>query len=151
MTPDHIHQEEIILTTTQIYTFPKGLPGFDQLKKFTLKEHNEVFSLLSAVDQPEVTFITVNPFDFHANYEFVLPDDVIQDIEVSDREQVEVRCIVTWHSERSKSTVNLLAPLIFNINNLKGKQIVLQNTPYNTKHFLWAENEKMKTDEGGDS
>jgi flagellar assembly factor FliW len=150
MTSDHVQQqEEFVQTTTPIYTFPKGMPGFDQLRQFTLKEHNEVFSLLSAVDQPEITFITVNPFDFNPEYEFALTEDTIQDIEVSDGEQVAVRCIVTWHSDRYKSTVNLLAPLIFNTINLKGKQIVLQNTAYTTKHFLWDKD--MQTNEGGDS
>ncbi|MEJ9165040.1 flagellar assembly protein FliW, partial [Paenibacillus graminis] len=110
---------------------------------------NDIFSLLSAVDQPEVTFITVNPFDFVPDYEFVLPQDTIQELGMKEKEQVSVRCIVTWHSDRLKVSVNLLAPLIFNTVDRKGKQIVLQNTTYTTKHPLWTD--FPKTDEGGDS
>ncbi|AIQ71342.1 flagellar assembly protein FliW [Paenibacillus graminis] len=149
MTADHVHQEKANLTIAPIYSFPKGLPGFDQLKEFLLQEHNEVFSLLSAVDQPEISFITVNPFDFIPDYEFSLPDDTMLDIEVNNREQVAVRCIVTWHSEREKITINLLAPLIFNVESFKAKQIVLQNTIYTTKHPLWSSSEAVE--EGGDS
>lgn len=149
MTSDHVHQEKVNSTIAPIYSFPKGLPGFDQLKEFLLEEHNEVFSLLSAVDQPEISFITVNPFDFIPDYEFSLPDDTMLDIEVNNRGQVAVRCIVTWHSEREKITINLLAPLIFNVESFKAKQIVLQNTIYTTKHPLWSSSDAV--DEGGDS
>ncbi|MNI40748.1 Flagellar assembly factor FliW [compost metagenome] len=68
---------------------------------------------------------------------------------MKEKEQVSVRCIVTWHSDRLKVSVNLLAPLIFNTVDRKGKQIVLQNTTYTTKHPLWTDS--PKTDEGGDS
>lgn len=148
MTSKYAHQESGIEMREAIYSFPKGLPGFEQLKEFRLQEHNQLFSLLSAVDLPAITFITVNPFDFIPHYEFVLSDDTILDLEVNNREQVSVRCIVTWHSDRLQTTVNLLAPLIFNTENQKGKQIVLQNTSYTTKHSLWTE--PTIGDEGGD-
>ncbi|KWX75867.1 flagellar assembly protein FliW [Paenibacillus jilunlii] len=149
MTHNHVQQENTIETNALTFLFPKGLPGFEQLKKFSLKEHNDIFSLLSAVDQPEVTFITVNPFDFVPDYEFVLPQDTIQELGMKDEKHVSVRCIVTWHSDRLKVSVNLLAPLIFNTVDRKGKQIVLQNTTYTTKHPLWTGS--PKTHEGGDS
>ncbi|QQZ62216.1 flagellar assembly protein FliW [Paenibacillus sonchi] len=149
MTQDRVPQEITLETNTPAYFFSKGLPGFEQLKEFSLKEHNDIFSLLSAADQPEVTFITVNPFDFVPDYEFILPEDTIYELGVKDEKQVSVRCIVTWHSDRSKVSVNLLAPLIFNTVDRKGKQIVLQNTTYTTKHPLWTDS--PKTDEGGDS
>ncbi len=149
MTQNHVQQENTIETNAHTFLFPKGLPGFEQLKEFSLKEHNDIFSLLSAVDQPEVTFITVNPFDFVPDYEFVLPQDTIQELGMKEKDQVSVRCIVTWHSDRLKVSVNLLAPLIFNTVDRKGKQIVLQNTTYTTKHPLWTDS--PKTDEGGDS
>ncbi|MNW26089.1 Flagellar assembly factor FliW [compost metagenome] len=130
----------------RIYTFPKGMPGFEHLREFRLQQHNELFSLLSAVEEPAITFITVDPFDFISDYEFILSDETMQDLQVDNREQVIVRCIVTWHSDRKKTTINLLAPLIFNTENQSGKQIVLQNTGYNTKHRLWPDHS-----EGGDS
>jgi len=147
MTPDQTYQEATVQTSGPVFEFPKGLPGFEQLKDFRLQEHNELFSFLSAVEQPAVIFITVNPFDFIPEYEFVLPDDTIEDIGINNREQVSIRCIVTWHSDKAKRTINLLAPLIFNAENQKGKQIILQNTSYTTKHAMWKESDL--NDEGG--
>lgn len=149
MTSEHKQGDNTPTSTIPVYLFPKGLPGFDQLREFSLQEHNEVFSLLSAVDQPEISFITVNPFDFITDYEFALSDDTMADIEVTNRDQVAVRCIVTWHSERMNTTINLLAPIIFNVVNCKAKQIVLQNTSYTTKHHLWIA--PATGNDGGDS
>ncbi|MFB5759870.1 flagellar assembly protein FliW [Paenibacillus medicaginis] len=120
-----------------IFYFSKGLPGFEELHGFYLQQHNELFSLLSAVDKPDVSFITVNPFDFHTDYEFKLTEQITDELGIRDESQVAVRCIVTWHSQRSLTTVNLLAPIIFNAEKHTGKQIILQNTPYTTKHSLW--------------
>ncbi|MEK4262980.1 MULTISPECIES: flagellar assembly protein FliW [Paenibacillus] len=137
MTPDYTEQNVTLETIVPVYLFPKGLPGFEDLKEYRLVEHNELFSLLSSIDHPAANFITVNPFDFVQDYEFILPEDIINEIGVENREDVTIRCIVTWHSDRQKTTANLLAPLILNNGNNKGKQIILQNTSYTTKHPLW--------------
>ncbi|WP_339201047.1 flagellar assembly protein FliW [Paenibacillus sp. FSL P2-0322] len=148
MTPKQKLDEENQDKNTSLYVFPKGIPGFEQLREFQLQEHNELFSLFSAVEQPATIFITVNPFDFFKDYEFELSDDALEDIGITSQEQIAVRCICTWNSDQSKTTVNLLAPLIFNIEQQTGKQIVLQNTKYTIKHPLWNEIEFSK---GGES
>jgi len=43
---------------------------------------------------------------------------------------------VTWGNEQSKITANLLAPLVFNVRNRTGKQVVLNIKGYATKHSL---------------
>ncbi|MFK4304073.1 MULTISPECIES: flagellar assembly protein FliW [unclassified Paenibacillus] len=148
MTPKQKIEEENQDTNTVLYVFPKGIPGFEQLREFQLQEHNELFSLFSAVEQPATIFITVNPFDFFEDYEFELSDDALEDIGITSQEQIAVRCICTWNSDQSKTTVNLLAPLIFNVEQHTGKQIVLQNTDYTIKHPLWN---GIEPDKGGES
>lgn len=138
MEMDQVNQNE---SEEKIYTFPKGIPGFEHHQDFVLKKHNEMFNLFQSASQTDVAFITVNPFDLYPNYEFELPQEAIEDIDVTKREQVFIQCIVTWHSNLSNVTVNLLAPIVFNTSNNTGKQIILQNTHYSTKHAPWAEND----------
>lgn len=142
---DNLAQEASI----EYFTFAKGIPGFEDFHKFSLQEHNKYFSLLTAVDEPSIAFVTVNPFDFNQDYEFELTDSVLEEIGVTSHEQVSVRCIVTWHSDRTKITVNLLAPIILNTDKCTGKQVVLQNTEYTTRHTLW--NEGQVTGKDGES
>lgn len=148
MIPKQKLDEESQGTNTALYVFPKGIPGFEQLREFQLQEHNELFSLFIAVEQPATIFITVNPFDFFEDYEFELSDDALEDIGITSQEQISVRCICTWNSDQSKTTVNLLAPLIFNIEHHTGKQVILQNTKYTIKHPLWN---RTESSEGGES
>lgn len=130
------------------YIFPKGIPGFESVREFRLEAFNELFSLLTSVEDPSKSFITVNPFDIFAEYEFELSDDQVEELDISNPSQVVVRCIVTWHSDYQKSTANLLAPLIFNPDKMVGKQIVLQGTNYTTKHPIWTDS-NLDDREGG--
>lgn len=132
----------------RIYTFPKGIPGFEHHQNFCLKPHNEMFNLFQSLSQSDVAFITINPFDLYPNYEFELSQEAMKDMDINYREDVFVQCIVTWHSNLDKITVNLLAPIILNTSNHTGKQIILQNTNYTTKHAAWVE--KKLNMKGGD-
>lgn len=131
---------------TDMFTFNKGLPGFEDLRSFTLQQHDEIFSLLSSVDNAAVTFVTVNPFDFHKGYEFELSPEHLEELYITEPEQVIVRCIATLYEDLQKATCNLLAPVVFNHQKKIGKQIVLHNTEYQTKHFLWENGESLNKD-----
>ncbi|WP_433922017.1 flagellar assembly protein FliW [Paenibacillus taichungensis] len=139
----NITEEQILKET---YTFHKGIPGFEELKSFNLQRHDEVFSLFSSVEEPAVAFVTVNPFDFHPDYEFELSPENVEDLGVTDPADVEVRCIVTLHDDIRNATANLLAPIVFNKQKKRGKQIVLQNTEYKTRHALWRKEDSLIKD-----
>ncbi|MEN1989195.1 flagellar assembly protein FliW [Paenibacillus hubeiensis] len=132
--------------TTDVYTFNKGLPGFEELRKFSLQQYDDIFSLLSAVDDPAVAFMIVNPFDFHEEYEFELSPEHLEELDITDPGQIIVRCIVTLHKDIQRATGNLLAPVVFNHQKKLGKQIVLHNTEYKIKHFLWKNGDPEKKD-----
>ncbi|MGG4481032.1 flagellar assembly protein FliW [Paenibacillus illinoisensis] len=136
-------EEQMVKET---YTFHKGILGFEELKSFDLQQHDEVFSLFSSVEEPAVAFVAVNPFDFHLDYEFELSPENIEDLGVTNPGDVEVRCIVTLHDKIQNATANLLAPIVFNKQKRFGKQIVLQNTEYKTKHALWREEDSSDKD-----
>lgn len=142
ISPDH--------TTTleeNSYHFAKGIPGFPELNQYTVVPQYESFSLLQAVDNPHISFIVVDPFVFLPQYEFELPQDIQEELEINDEQHVAVRCIVTWHTQSEKITMNLAAPIIFNVEQQQAKQIILQNTPYTTKHPLQSRTTKQTKEE----
>jgi flagellar assembly factor FliW len=51
--------------------------------------------------------------------------------------------IVTIPMDPKKMSANLKAPLVFNLNNKLGKQIILKDTQYQTKHFILEEMKKF--------
>lgn len=118
-------------------TFKKGIPGFETLKKFNIKEleENEKFKIMQSIED-QISFVIVNPFEIYNEYEINLNDETIKELEIEDSNDVLVLSILTLGKTLQKSTINLKAPLIINIKNNLGKQIILQNENYETKHPL---------------
>ncbi|MDN4620372.1 flagellar assembly protein FliW [Paenibacillus sp. PsM32] len=140
MTSSSISSERNTNLKENNYTFPKGIPGFPEFTEYQVIPQYESFSLLQSVDNELVGFIVVDPFIFYPTYEFELPKDVQEELHIESEDQVAIRCIVTWNSVPEQITINLVAPIIFNINEQEAKQIILQTTSYTTKHSLYAGN-----------
>jgi len=57
---------------------------------------------------------------------------------------VAVFSIVVIPEDINKITANLLAPVIINTKRFKGKQIILNDKKYTTKHYILEELKKAK-------
>ena len=123
-----------------IYTFGKGLPGFEHLTEYVVVSpaEDEPFAFMQAVRDPEVMFVIADPFLFYTDYDFELSDATAAELKIESPEQVVVRGIVTIREELESATMNLVAPIIFNAESRLGKQVVLGKSPYSTKHPLFA-------------
>lgn len=132
---------EIEYLDQDIISFKKGLPGFENLKKFILFNvaDNEVFKVLHSVEDTTVGLIAVNPFDFITKYEVKLSESLIKELEVSKEEEVLIINTVTLNSDIKKITTNLKAPIVININARLGEQIILDNDEYGIKYPLIRE------------
>jgi flagellar assembly factor FliW len=122
----------------QIYHFPKGLPGFDEETDFALIAMEEApFWYLQSVRNMGLSFLLGDPFVFYPFYEFELPDDEAEELSIKDG--VVVRCVITLKEQTEHSTINLLAPIVLNPTARLAKQIVLHRAPYHTKHSILQE------------
>lgn len=124
------------ITEEQIYHFPKGVPGFEEDIDFALiTVEDGPFSYLQSLQNTSVSFLLSDPFIFYPTYEFELPQADKEELEII--EDVNIRCMVTIKEELEHSTVNLLAPIVLNPITRSGKQVVLHNSNYQTRHSLW--------------
>jgi flagellar assembly factor FliW len=128
-------------TEEDILTFKKGLPGFEQLKKYILfsVEHNEVFNILQSIEDDTIGLVVTSPFEIVKNYEFKLEDNVIEKLDIKESTDVLVLNTVTLSSKPENITVNLKAPIIINIKEKLGEQIILDKEQYKVKHPLIKE------------
>lgn len=132
----------------ELYHFSKGLPGFDEETDFALIPMAETpFWVLQSVKEKGLSFLLGDPFVFYPSYEFELPDDEAEELNIHS--DVLVRCIITLKEQAELSTVNLLAPIVLNPQERAGKQIVLHRTPYHTKHSLLQEQTAIDGKDGG--
>lgn len=123
---------------TMNITFEKGIPGLEEYKKFELSdiEGNENLKMLIATNDTNVGFITISPFKVKKDYEIELKDEVINELDIEKPEDVLLLNIITLGKSIETSTVNLKAPLVINIKNNKGKQLILQDDKYKIKEPL---------------
>ncbi|MFC1855852.1 flagellar assembly protein FliW [Thermodesulfobacteriota bacterium] len=129
---------EIEYEESAVITFSDGLLGFGANKKFLMlnAEENSPFKWLLNVEDPELAFLVIDPYLFEPDYDFALSKDDSNELGITVKEDYVVLVIVVVQEDPTKSTANLLGPIILNIKNQKAKQLVLNNTKYTTKHSL---------------
>lgn len=122
-----------------VIVFKKGLPGFKDLKNFIIfpLQSNEAFSILHSIEDIEVGLVLVSPFTIVGDYEFKIPDAYIKELKIAGHEEVLVLTTVTLSSNIESVTTNLKAPIIINIKEKLGEQLILDNDKYKIKQPLF--------------
>lgn len=129
---------EVQYEKDNVITFNKGIPGFEELKKFILLdlEEYEPFKLMQSLEDDEISLIVTSPYEFFKDYEFKLGEETINNLNIDSPEQVMVLTTITLNSDVKKITTNLQGPIIINTSNKFGEQIVLDNSKYKVKSPL---------------
>jgi flagellar assembly factor FliW len=124
----------------QKISFSAGLFGFESCKEFVLLDaERQPFYWLQSLDVQQVAFILVNPFLFRPDYELDISDDELKDIGISGPEKALIFSIVTIPGNGSPMTANLQGPLIINREERIGKQVILTDNRWKTKHDIVEE------------
>jgi len=102
-----------------IITFNKGIPGFNELKKFILLDLQEYepFKLLQSLEDDEISLIVTSPYEFFKEYEIKLSEETIKNLKIDSPEQVMILTTVTLNSDVKKITTNLQGPIVINTSN----------------------------------
>ncbi|MBS4009033.1 MAG: flagellar assembly protein FliW [Clostridium sp.] len=113
-----------------------GLFGFEEISEYLLEPipDNPCFFSLLAPNGP--TFILTKPIFFFPDYLVQVKRDELANIALEEKE-AEVYLLVTVPKKAVEATANLLAPLIVNTAQGLASQLVLHQSNYTTKHFLF--------------
>lgn len=137
---------KVNIDKSQIIDFPKGILGFEDHNKFVLLdiEGNPIFKFLQDIKYEQIGFLLVDPWAVFGSYDIEIPDDKLSSININPEMEsgIGVYNIVTLDKSLDTSTVNLLAPIIINLTDKQGKQVVLNDSEYTTKHPLSRVGEK---------
>ena len=134
---------EIEIDETRIFKFVLPIIGFNDLKDFVILDINKegFFKWLQSVEDPALAFPIVSVFSMDLDYSIDLPDNVVEALNIKDIEQVLVMNIASIPQDNPQgTTINLLAPLIFNLESLLAGQVVLSGTGYNISFPLFKKN-----------
>ena len=134
---------EIDIDENRIFEFVLPIIGFDTLKKFVILEPGKetLFKWLQSVDDPALAFPIISVSTLNIDYSIDLPDNVVDMLEVTSVESLLVMNITSVPQDDPKgTTINLLAPLIFNVDTQKAGQIVLSGSGYDISYPMFKNN-----------
>jgi flagellar assembly factor FliW len=135
---------EIEVNEASALNFEQGIPGFAEEKKFVLLPlpENDWFHILQSVSTPQLGFVVTDPFLFTKEFDFELDQGSVETLGFTDEKDVKVLTILTMKETLQESTANLQAPIVINLANNKAKQVILNDSNYQTKHLLFAQPEQ---------
>jgi len=123
-----------------VITLVEGIIGFPDDRKYVLLDYNPPFSWLHSVKSPELAFVVVNGAEFGDHYQVPLPKND-PELALDDDPDYAIVNIVSIRSQPAPTTVNLKAPIIVNLKNMIGRQIVIDSHQFPTRFPLWPEGE----------
>ena len=126
----------------KVIVFPKGILGFSHDTRYILFPHGEgsPFYWLQSIDDGAVAFVVMNPQLVKADYAVDVEESLIKELQADDISDLEVMCIVTIPPNRpEKMTINLLGPIVLNVNRCLAVQIVSSDEKYSHRHPILAE------------
>jgi flagellar assembly factor FliW len=135
---------DIEVDEKDVITLPAGLIGFPELKQYVLLDHDSdsPFKWLQSTDDGAIAFVLINPLLFKPDYVVEVTEAEVSDLKLEAEEDAVISVIITMPSNPQNMTANLKAPLVFNLKNRFGKQIILNNSSYTTRHNIMEEVKK---------
>ncbi|MCK4660494.1 MAG: flagellar assembly protein FliW [Phycisphaerae bacterium] len=120
----------------RLITFPEGILGFPKTKVYALVQtgENSGFYWLQAVDRADLAFVVCDPRLFVADYRVPIRREEMRVLGVKAPSDAQVFVIVNKVDELL--TGNLQGPLVVNVTTREGKQLVLSDKRYSTRHPL---------------
>lgn len=138
---------EVDIDDKDVITLPAGIIGFPELKQYVLLDHDtdSPFKWLQSLEDGAIAFVMINPLLFKPDYLVEVNEGEVQDLQIDNEEDAVVSVIITMPSDPQKMTANLKAPVIFNLKNHRGRQIILNTSEYTTRHNIMEELRKVTT------
>ena len=134
---------EIEVAEERIFNFELPIIGFNELKKFVIVDTNKdsFFKWLQSTEDPELAFPIVSVFSMNVDYTLDLQDSVVEALNIENVESVLVMNIASIPQDNPQgTTLNLLAPLIFNLESQKAGQVILSGSGYDISFPLFKKN-----------
>lgn len=125
-----------------IMTFDEGLIGFERCHRFVTLCPNEQSPLrwLQCLDDASLAFPIIQPSAFRDDYSPCISDADVRVLQLEQHIPAILFAVVTVPMGSAREmTANLIAPLVVNPLTRKGKQVILQDDRFHTKHRVMDE------------
>ena len=134
---------EIEIEESRIFKFALPIIGFNELRDFVILDLNKegFFRWLQSVEDPALAFPIVSVFSLDVDYTIDLPDEVVQILKITNPDSLLVMNIASIPQDNPQgTTINLLAPIIFNLDEQLAGQVILSGSGYDISFPLFKTN-----------
>ncbi|HEU24293.1 MAG: flagellar assembly protein FliW [Mesoaciditoga sp.] len=125
------------ISEENVINFKNGIPGFENLRKFAVISlaETEPIKWLVSLEDKNIALPVVDPWIAFSDYSINLNQSVLDELENPAKEHVLVFCVI---SLKEPVTINLIAPIIINLEKGIGMQVILEGTNYSVKEPIKA-------------
>lgn len=134
---------EIEIENERVFKFALPIIGFNELREFVILDINKdsFFKWLQSVEDPALAFPIVSVFSLDIDYSIDLPDNVVETLKITNVESLLVMNIASIPQDDPQgTTINLLAPIIFNLDEQLAGQVILSGSGYDISFPLFKKN-----------
>ena len=110
------------------YSVVAPILGFEDIKEVKIEKIDDFFMKLQSTDG-KTTFTLINPFLLR-EYEFEIPEHYKELLEIDKDTNISVLNIMIVATPIETSTINFIAPLVFNTDKKTVAQILLDENRY---------------------
>lgn len=129
----------VTVSEDQIITFPSGLPGFPNFRRYTLLHDHakSPFYCLQCVDNPSLAFLVTEPATLVPDYHPKNGIHDLKELQAVSLDDLQILVTLTIPPGRpGEMTANLMSPLLINPALGLGKQVVIDKPQYSHQHPL---------------
>lgn len=133
---------EIDIAEDKIIDFPGGIIGFPELNKFTIIYDEEKgvdagIRWLQSMQEPGFAMPVMDPLVIKEDYNPKINDEILEPVGNITPDNMLVLVTVTVPSDLTKMTVNLKGPIVINVDDKKGCQIIADGEEYPVKYPIY--------------
>lgn len=126
----------------RVILFPEGMIGFPHMRNYVLLEHKpgSPFMWLQSTETPDLAFVLISPHLIRSDYPRNVPlEDGALSAGEKGSDQLVFAVVTIPPGEPQRMTANLLGPVVIDTATRTGKQVILSDSEYGTRHMIVQE------------
>ena len=139
---------EVEIEDSKIISFPNGIIGFPDLKKFVLmfdeEKGTDTIKWLQSIDEPTFAMPVMDPLIVCPDYKPEVDSNTVDLIGELSNDDLLILVTVTVPHDLKQMTVNLMGPFIINVKECKAVQTIVDNDDYPVKFPIYEILQKNK-------
>ena len=126
---------EVAVPEEDVMNFRWGLPGFGFLREFValVIEEQKPYVWLQSLERPEIALPLIDPWALFDDYDPILPAVTAAVMEIERPDEFCLMCVCVVGPNAEEMTINLLAPIVFNLRLRLARQVMLEDSNYSVR------------------